>query len=126
MDPAALDGWLGAYKRAWEERDPGAAAELFAADATYHETPFDEPSRGRKGIFEYWSGATRMQRDVRFTYEILAATENGGVAHWRASFVRLPANSRVVLDGIFVVELDADGRCTEFREWWHVRQEKAS
>ena len=126
MDPAALDGWLGAYKRAWEERDPGAAAELFAADATYHETPFDEPYRGRDGVFEYWSGATRMQGDVRFTYEILAATENGGVAHWRASFVRLPANSRVVLDGIFVVELDADGRCTEFREWWHVQQEKAS
>ena len=126
MDPAALDGWLGAYKRAWVERDPAAAAELFAADATYHETPFDEPSRGRKGIFEYWSGATRMQRDFRFTYEILAATENGGVAHWRASFVRLPANSRVVLDGIFVVELDADGRCTEFREWWHVQEEKAS
>ena len=126
MDPAALDSWLGAYKRAWEDRDPEAAADLFAADATYHETPFDEPSRGRDGVFEYWSGATRAQRDVRFSYEILATTENGGVAHWRASFARPPAKDRVELDGVFLVELDADGRCTEFREWWHMQEKKAS
>ena len=87
MDPAAaLDRWLGAYKRAWEDRDPVAAADLFAADATYHETPFDEPSRGRDGIFEYWSDVPRTQRGISFSYEILATTENGGVAHWRASF----------------------------------------
>jgi hypothetical protein len=23
------------------------------------------------------------------------------------------------LDGIFLVKLDTDGKCTEFREWWH-------
>ena len=127
MDPAAaLDRWLGAYKRAWEDRDPVAAADLFTADATYRETPFDEPSRGRDGIFEYWSDVPRTQRGISFSYEILATTENGGVAHWRASFLRLPADDPVELDGIFLVKLDADGRCTEFREWWHKQEEKAS
>ena len=126
MDPAALDRWLGAYKRAWEDRDPVAAADLFAADAAYHETPFDEPSRGRNGIFEYWSDVPRTQRGICFSYEILATTENGGVAHWRASFLGLPADNPVELDGIFLVKLDADGRCTEYREWWHKQEEKAS
>ncbi len=126
MDPGMLDRWLGAYKRAWEDRDPEAAADLFTADAAYHETPFDEPSRGRDGIFEYWSDVPRSQRDVRFFYEILATTENGGVDHWKANFVRLQANDPVKLDGIFVVKLDVDGRCTEFREWWHKQEEKAS
>jgi hypothetical protein len=121
-----LDRWLGAYKRAWEDRDPVAAADLFTADAAYHETPFDEPSRGRDGIFEYWSDVPRTQRGISFSYEILATTENGGVAHWRASFLRLPADDPVELDGIFLVKLDADGRCTEFREWWHKQEEKAS
>jgi SnoaL-like domain len=126
VDAGTFDGWLGAYKRAWEDRDPEAAADLFTEDATYHETPFDEPFRGRDGVFEYWSDVPRSQRDVNFSYEILATTGSRGVAHWRASFVRLPTKDPVVLDGIFLVKLDADGRCAEFREWWHKQEEKAS
>ncbi len=126
MESAVFESWLDAYKRAWEARDPEAAADLFTEDATYHETPFDEPSRGHEGIYEYWSDVPRTQRNVRFSYEILATTEGGGVAHWRANFVRLPANAPVVLDGIFLVKLNADGRCAEFREWWHKREEKVS
>ncbi len=121
-----LDDWLDAYKRAWEERDPQAAADLFASDANYHETPFAEPYRGRDGVFEYWSEVPRSQRDVRFSYEILATTENGGLAHWTADFVRLRDNNPVTLDGIFLVGLDVEGCCTEFREWWHKQEEKAS
>jgi hypothetical protein len=29
-------------------------------------------------------------------------------------------------EGIFLVTLDADGRCTEFREWWNSRSRPAS
>jgi hypothetical protein len=126
VEPGAFETWLDAYGRAWETQDPGAAAELFTEDAAYHETPFAEPMRGRAEIVEYWSDVPRTQQDVSFDYEILATTETGGVAHWRASFLRLPANDPVELDGIFLVELDADGRCTEFREWWHIQEEKAS
>jgi hypothetical protein len=121
MDHAVLDSWLGAYKRAWEGRDPKAAANLFTADATYHETPFDEPSRGRKGILDYWSEVPRTQEGIEFSYEVLATTEAGGVAHWRSEFTSLPSRSAVDLDGILLVKLDADGKCTEFREWWHKR-----
>jgi hypothetical protein len=116
-----IRGWLDAYGRAWETRDSAAAAELFTEDAVYHETPFDEPMRGRAEISDYWSDVTRSQDDVRFSYEILAAPE--GVARWRADFLRLPARTPVRLDGILLARLDADGRCAEFREWWHRREE---
>jgi uncharacterized protein (TIGR02246 family) len=122
MDPGVLDSWLGAYKRAWEDRDPEAAADLFTADAAYHETPFDEPLRGREGILDYWSAVPRTQEGIEFSYEVLATTEAGGVAHWRAEFTSLPSRSAVDLDGILLVKLDADGKCTEFREWWHKRE----
>jgi len=26
------------------------------------------------------------------------------------------------LDGIFLIELDAGGKCTSLREWWHKQQ----
>jgi ketosteroid isomerase-like protein len=119
MDRTTFENWLDAYKRVWEDRDPEAAADLFTADANYFETPFEAPARGREGIRDYWSDATRYQEGVEFSYEVLATTENTGIAHWHTEFTRLASNSTVELDGIFLVELDADGKCTGFREWWH-------
>jgi ketosteroid isomerase-like protein len=119
MDRPTFENWLDAYRRAWESRDPEAAADLFTADANYYETPFAAPARGSEGIRGYWSHATRYQEAIEFAYEVLATTENAGIAHWRSRFTRLTSNSAVELDGIFLVKLDADGRCAEFREWWH-------
>ena len=119
MDRAMFTGWLDAYEDAWETRDPEAAADLFTADAAYYETPFEAPARGREGIRDYSSDATRCQEGIEFSYEVLATTENTGIAHWHTEFTRLTTNSTIELDGLFVVELDADGNCTVFREWWH-------
>ena len=49
-------------------------------------------------------------------------TENEGVAHWRADFVRVPSGAPVELDGIFPVKLDGDGLCEELLEWWHKQE----
>ncbi len=122
MDPRSFESWLDAYGRAWEGRDPEAAARLFAGDAAYYETPFDEPARGREGIAEYWAGATGSQQDIRFSSEVLAIAEDRGIARWKVAFTRLSSNVPVELDGIFLVELDGDGLCTEFREWWHSKK----
>jgi ketosteroid isomerase-like protein len=122
VERETFEGWLDAYGRAWETGDPAAAAELFTEDAVYHETPFDEPMRGRAEISDYWSDVPRFQDDVRFSSEVVATSEREGVAHWRADFLRLPARIPVRLDGILLARLGAEGRCAEFREWWH-RQE---
>ncbi|MBI4481596.1 MAG: nuclear transport factor 2 family protein [Acidobacteria bacterium] len=122
MNHDAFRSWLDAYGRAWETRDPQAAADLFTQDATYQETPFDEPLRGRAAIRDYWSHVPRSQEQIRFDYDILAVTGNVGIAQWRASFVRLPSKTGVQLNGIFVVCLDAENRCKVFREWWHRRE----
>lgn len=71
---------------------------------------------------EYWSRVPRVQKDIRFGYEILAVTERHGIARWWASYVRIPSGSAVKLDGIFVIVLDENNLCRELREWWH-RQE---
>jgi len=115
--------WLDAYGQAWESQDPQAAAKIFAADATYQETPFDEPVRGREAIFQYWLEETYEQAQVKFSYEILAVSENRGIARWQASFIRIPSKIEVKFDGIFVVYLNAENLCTVFEEWWN-REEK--
>jgi hypothetical protein len=118
----AFKFWLDAYGRAWEQRDPQAAAELFAEDGSYQVSPFVEPMRGREAIHEYWIQIAQTEQDIKFGYEVLAVTADFGIARWWASFIRIPPWLDTKLDGIFLISLDADGNCKSLREWWHKQQ----
>ena len=118
---AAAD-WLERYKDAWENRDPDAAAALFAPAALYHETPFDPPKRGPDGVRAYWAGVTADQRDVVFRYDILSVSGSTAIAQWNARFKLASNGAQIELDGVFVLVFDAQGLCTSLREWWHAKQ----
>jgi SnoaL-like protein len=121
MTLKAFRSWLEAYGRAWESRDADAAANLYTNNATYQVTPFLEPMRGRARIHDYWVHVAATEKQIRFEFEILAVRKDFGLAHWRASFVRLPSR-KIELDGIFLISLDASGRCLDLREWWQKRE----
>ncbi len=122
MDRTSFESWLEAYGRAWRERNPQAAANLFTEDGAYQVTPFVEAMRGRPAILAYWSQVARTQQDIQFGYEVVAVTADVGIARWWASFVIVPPGWQTRLDGIFLISLDADGRCLSLREWWHKEQ----
>jgi SnoaL-like domain len=123
IELAAFQSWLDDYGRAWESRDPRAAAELFTEAGTYRVTPFLKPMCGRKAIFEYWEHVARTEKDVRFGYEILAVTVEVCIARWWATFVIVPPGLQTNLDGIFLISLDVDRRCKSLQEWWHKQQD---
>ena len=120
---AAFKSWLEAYGKAWENRDAEAAAALYAENGTYQVTPFVEPMRGRKAIFEYWSNVARTEEKIQFEYEVLVASRELNIARWSASLVIVPQGLKTKLDGIFVISLDEEGRCKSLREWWHKQQD---
>lgn len=122
MDDTAFKHWLDRYAKAWENRDADAAAGLYAEDGSYQVTPFLEPLRGREAIRNYWVEVARTEQDIVFWYEILSVGMEIGLAHWRASFEITPQELRTKLDGIFLIKLDASGKCTSLREWWHKQQ----
>ena len=123
MHETQFRAWLDAYGRAWQQGDAKAVMTLFAPGASYYETPFDPPVVGLDAIHDYWkAGAGRTQAAVLLNYDVLSVAGDVGIAHWRATFVRLPARSSVRLDGALAAQFDSAGRCAEFREWWH-RQE---
>jgi SnoaL-like domain len=123
MTAHAFASWLDAYGHAWENRDPQAAAALFAEDGTYQVTPFLEPMRGKPAILEYWTNVAQTEQNIQFGYEILAVTPNHGIANWWASFVIVPPGLHTKLNGIFLISLDENGRCRSLREWWHKQQD---
>ena len=65
MSRDAFGSWLDAYGHAWETKDSQAFARLFAEDATYQVTPFEDPMLGRTAILGYVSEATRTQQQIR-------------------------------------------------------------
>jgi nuclear transport factor 2 (NTF2) superfamily protein len=118
-----FDLWLTRYKGAWEARDPQAVALLFTEDAHYYETPFSAPLSNRADIYEYWSNIPRNQKNIHFTYQILAMENNVGIARWQTSLERMPSLKTVALDGILQATFDATGLCQLFEEWWHRLEE---
>jgi hypothetical protein len=119
VEREAFEAWLQRYGEAWETQDADAAADIFSTDAKYYETPFDPPMTGREAIRSYWSEGTDLQRDIRFGYDVFAMNGDTGIAHWTSSFRRVPSGVAVRLDGVLSAQFDGDGRCCEFREWWH-------
>ena len=113
--------WLEGYEEAWETLDANKAAALFAQDATYRDNPYADPYQGRQGIHEYWTTVTSDQQDVDFSFEVLSASGNTGIAHWRSEFTQKSTGSGIVLDGIFVLEFTQDGLCQTLEEWWHLQ-----
>ena len=118
---AGFEAWLARYGAAWETRDADAAAALFTADATYHEMPFDAPISGLDGIRDYWARVTADQREIHFNARPIVVSGKTGVAEWAANFRLESSGATIELNGVFVLEFDATGRCTSLREWWHVR-----
>jgi hypothetical protein len=115
--------WLNRYGSAWQNGDPEAVIQLFAPEAAYYETPFEQPMTGREAIRQYWTdGAQNSQRDVQFAATPIAINERTGFAHWRATFRRVGSGAFVELDGILSARFDGTQRCLEFREWWHRKE----
>lgn len=126
MSPVAIDAWLANYGRAWQARDPITFSELFAADAAYYWTPFREPQLGREAITTAVRAAFSGQRDIHFSFRVLAGSAAPYVAHWTCEFTRISSGRQATVDGIFVLRFDDQGQCAEFREWWHSDESERS
>jgi hypothetical protein len=114
VNRAELTRWLTRYEEAW--RAPGTAmlAELFAANATYSAGPYEELHRGHDAIGRLWE-AERAGPDEEFTMrsEIVAVEGDTGVARVHVVYADPPQEYR----DLWIVRIDADGRCVSFEEW---------
>ena len=133
-----IEQFMQGYKDAWEGRDESRFAALFAADASYHNTPFAVQT-GHAQLAEYWR-RIKFQDDPQLTYEVLASSADGGIAHWHVTYqvaseelfqiwarstgTNLVAHNpgdplpRMVLDGVLQAQFEG-GLCKLCRIWWH-------
>jgi ketosteroid isomerase-like protein len=114
-DHAALVDWVERYRLAWGSNDPAAIAALFTEDAVYSTEPYHPPWRGHAEIVEGWLAHRDEPGDFAFRFEVIAECDGlGFLRGWTDYTVPEPHT----YSNLWVVELAADGRASEFTEWW--------
>ena len=119
-----VEEWIDAYGKAWRDRDPEAASRLFTEDAVYRSSPFRTPHVGTDGVREYWTIATRDQRnlDLRFGTPIVEPGGRRVAVEWWAIMDLADGTFGTLPGGLYLI-FAPDGRCRELREYWHFAPE---
>ena len=112
--------WLDSYVDAWRSYDEAAITDLWSDEAIWYR-PFGVRAKGRKAITEAWMAEKDLFQpggyDAR--YEPIAIDNGYAVTQGRTHFYDPETRqTRIEYDNIWLLRFDADGRCTEFHEWY--------
>lgn len=127
MDRDGFQRWLDRYIAAWRSNDRADIEALFGPDTRYWYGPYGDPVVGAEAIAKDWLEDPDAPDSWEAEYAPLAIEGDLFVANGESRY-RSEDGSRIerAFNNIFVCRFDADGRCTEFREWWMERPKVAA
>jgi uncharacterized protein (TIGR02246 family) len=109
-----LRSWIEGYVRAWNSNDPAEIGALFTEDAAYYTEPYSAPWRGRDEIVRQWLDRRDEPGEAEFRWQPLTVAPDVAVVQGETLY-RTPPHT---YSNLWVIRLDAEGRCSEFTEWW--------
>jgi hypothetical protein len=112
MNKQIFEDWIQGYLKAWTSNDPADIAALFTEEAEYHPAPFTDPWVGQETITKEWIALDDQPGTWTFDHDWLAIEGDTGVLHALTTYT-----TEGTFSNIWVVKLNKDGRCYEFREW---------
>jgi ketosteroid isomerase-like protein len=119
MDHAAFQSWLDRYIEAWRSNDASKIGDLFSEQVTYRYHPWDDPVRGRDAIVRDWLEAPDPPDSWEASYRPLAIEGDLAIAVGESRYLtedRSAVEKRY--HNVFVCRFDADGRCSDFTEYF--------
>lgn len=112
--------WFEEMREIWVAQEPEKLSALLSDDITYHEDPLAPPLTSPESILNVWQEVKEQKIDyvkIELLYEDI---EKGiGVALWHFKQTDQPEHV-----GSYFLELDKNGRCKTFRQWWNTRERK--
>ena len=114
-DRAMVRRWLAGYEAAWRAAGTESLAGLFAADATYLQSPYEQPITGLPAIARMWDDEREGPGEV-FTVATDILAVDGPTAVVRAEVIYGDPPRQEYRD-LWIIRFGDDGRCTWFEEW---------
>ena len=113
--------FLQGYLDAWRSNDHDSIRALFAPDAVYRARPYErDAATGHDRIAARWDEG-RDEPD-EWSYEGAVEIETTDAAAIRGVTTYAGGPKVGVYDNLFLVRFDAEGRATEFTDWWVLRE----
>ena len=108
--------WFETMRHIWVNQTPENITHLLAADVEYHEDPLQPALTSVESIVEAWQ-EIKQQNIECVQIEMLHEHQNVGIAIWRFKEVNQPEHV-----GCYYLELNSNGKCKHFRQWWNIRR----
>ncbi len=130
MTNADVQAWLDRYVDAWASYDPAGIGDLFSADVSYRYHAGDDPVVGRAAIVADWlyPGGDPAGRDApgswQAHYEPYVVLGDRAVAVGTTEYDPTEADPARIYDNCWLLEFDADGRCSTFVEYFNRRRDE--
>ena len=109
-----IQRWLHDMRDIWINKTPDKISDLLSStDLTYYESPFDPPYTSIQDVVTAWQAI--LDQDIAYvSIEILSETPRTGTAMWT-----FKEEGKSEHRGSYYLEVDSDGKCTLFRQWWN-------
>ena len=120
IDETRIRDWLAAYRHAWTTDDPDEVGRLFADDVRYFTAPYLAPLAGAEAVAAYWLGENEAEIPWSFEYQVLAQEDDLFVVRAVTTYPEgtSDAEGPETFHNLWLVRLDADGRASEFVEYF--------
>jgi ketosteroid isomerase-like protein len=115
VDKEDVARWIAAYEAAWRAPGTDALTAIFTPGATYLQGPYEEPAIGLAAIARMWEGERDGPDEVfSMSSDIIAVDGDTAVVRVAVGYGD-PATQEY--RDLWLLRLDADGRCASFEEW---------
>jgi hypothetical protein len=118
MNRGDVDRWLERYVAAWTSGERAEIEALFRPDARYRYHAYDEPVVGGPAIADSWLEEPDEPGSFDASYECFAADGDAAVAVGTSTYFGADEGVDRVYDNVFLLRFDAEGRCSDFTEWY--------
>jgi hypothetical protein len=113
VDRTSAAAWIETYERAWRTAGTDSLAELFAEEASYRMSPYEEPAVGLTAIGELWERErVGPHEEFEMTHKIVAVDGEVAVVRVEVAYAK-GAEYR----DLWLIRFGPDGRAREFEEW---------
>jgi ketosteroid isomerase-like protein len=116
IDREWVNRWLAGYEAAWRAPGSEGLTELFTSDATYLQSPYEQPITGLDAIKRMWEAEEEDGPGEVFTIATSIVAVDGPVAVVRAEVIYGDPPRQEYRD-LWVIRFADDGRCAWFEEW---------